>query len=399
MSKTCSLCHSSALTKFLDLGQQPLANKYPTENQFPDEKFFPLEVYVCENCRNVQLGEMVPRALMFEDYYYLSSVNGALVRHFEVLAQELSDAKFVVDIGSNDGVLLRPLKKLGVRALGVEPSVNVSKLAQDEGLETLCAFFNQDTAREVFESHGPADVIVASSVFTHLDDPNAFIEAADILLSEDGSLVIEVEYILHMIRQVQFERFYLDRIFYYSISSMRALFAAHGMVIAQIDPVAQHGGSLRFTIKRAAVAVPAADLESRIATELEVLNTAALQNFGEKCSELTADLVAKLKNWKAENRKVAGYGAPARLSTITNFGQITPDLLPFTVDDSPLKQNRHSPGQHIPIVVSSELEAYAPDILIVFAYEYIDDIRAKTDDAYTYMMPIPLVEIHKVRNN
>jgi len=393
MSKICSLCGSSSLKKFLDLGQQPLANKYPTQEQFADERFFPLEVYVCESCRNVQLGHMVPRALMFEDYYYLSSVNGGLVRHFEALAQELSETNFVVDVGSNDGVLLRPLKKLGVRALGVEPSRNVSKLAQDEGLETLCAFFDQDTARQILESHGPADVIVASSVFTHLDDPNAFIEAIDLLLADDGVLVIEVEYILNMIEQVQFERFYLDRIFYYSISSMQALFAGHGMVLTKIDPVAQHGGSLRFTIKRATAATPAADIERLIAVELETLNTAALRDFGAKCTELVTALVEVLNGWKSEGRKVSGYGAPARLSTITNFGSIGTELLPFTVDDSPLKQGRFSPGQHVPIVTSTELDAYAPEILIVFAYEYIDDIRRKTGNAYTYMMPIPLIEL------
>jgi methylation protein EvaC len=393
MPAHCSLCQSRALTRFLDLGRQPLANKYPRQEQFADERFFPLEVFFCEDCKNVQLGEMVPRKLMFEDYYYLSSVNGGLVRHFEAMAKGLAEAKFVVDVGSNDGVLLRPLKALGVKALGVEPSLNVSKIANDEGLETLCAFFDNESAKKVLETHGAADVIVASSVFTHLEDPAGFIEAADILLSEDGVLIIEVEYILNMIAQVQFERFYLDRIFYYSISSMKALFERFGMVIAGVDPIAQHGGSLRFTIRRASAASPAPELGELIETELQVLTADALKDFGRQCEELTGKFVQALKDWKAQGVKVAGYGAPARLSTITNVGRIGPALLPFTVDDSPLKQSRHSPGMHIPIVASAELDAYKPEILIVFAYEYIDDIRKKTGNKYTYMMPIPLVEL------
>ncbi|MEK1898224.1 class I SAM-dependent methyltransferase [Rhizobium sp. 1399] len=393
MSKCCSLCHGQILNKFLDLGRQPLANKYPKPSDFQEEKFFPLEVFFCETCKNVQLGEMVPRSLMFEDYYYLSSVNGGLVRHFEALAEELKEAKFVVDVGSNDGVLLRPLKGLGVRALGVEPSVNVSKLANDEGLETLCAFFEETSARQVLDSHGPADVIVASSVFTHLDAPAQFIRAADILLAKDGKLVIEVEYILNMISQVQFERFYLDRIFYYSISSMKELFGKHGMVITGVEPVAQHGGSLRFTLMRDAAGTEAPELEELIATELKVLNTVALTDFGQRCRDLTDKLVAGLKRWREEGIKVAGYGAPARLSTITNFGGIDSELLPFTIDDSPLKQGRTSPGAHIPVVAASELETYQPEVLVVFAYEYIDDIRKKTGNAYDYYMPIPLVEL------
>ena len=393
METCCSLCQGQSLHKFLDLGHQPLANKYPKPSAFKDEKFFPLEVFFCEECKNVQLGEMVPRSIMFEDYYYLSSVNGGLVRHFEALAEELKAARFVVDVGSNDGVLLRPLKSLGVRAMGVEPSVNVSKLANDEGLETLCAFFDETSARRVLDSHGAADVIVASSVFTHLDAPDDFIRAAEILLAGDGKLVIEVEYILNMINQVQFERFYLDRIFYYSISSMKALFAKHGMVITGVEPVAQHGGSLRFTLMRAAAGTEAPELQDLIETELQVLNTAALTDFGQRCRDLTEKLVAGLKRWRDEGVKVAGYGAPARLSTITNFGGIDSELLPFTVDDSPLKQGRTSPGAHIPVVAASELEAFRPDVLVVFAYEYIDDIRKKTGNLYDYYMPIPLVEL------
>ncbi|UWR87811.1 class I SAM-dependent methyltransferase [Phaeobacter inhibens] len=393
MSMCCSLCQGKNLEKFIDLGRQPLANKYPKSTDFEEEKFFPLEVFFCATCKNVQLGEMVPRALMFEDYYYLSSVNGGLVRHFETLAEDLQDAEFVVDIGSNDGVLLRPLKNLGIRSLGIEPSVNVSKIANDEGLETICAFFDEASARQVLNSHGEADVIVASSVFTHLEAPNQFIRAADILLAKTGKLVIEVEYILNMINQLQYERFYLDRIFYYSISSMKTLFGKHSMVITHVEPVAQHGGSLRFTLMRESVGSEASELDALMATELEVLNSEALTDFGQRCRSLTDELVAGLKGWREAGVKVAGYGAPARLSTITNFGGIDSELLPFTVDDSPLKQGRTSPGAHIPVVTASELETYQPEVLVVFAYEYIDDIREKTGNAYSYYMPIPLVEL------
>lgn len=207
----CQLCGHDHAVEFLNLGKQPLANKYPTEAQFKAEEFFPLAMYFCSRCKNVQLGTIVSREKMFEDYYYLSSVNGGLVRHFEKLAKKIANAQFVVDIGSNDGILLKPLKALGVRAIGVEPSINVSKIANDQELETICSFFDAATAAEIEKTYGNPDVIIASSVFTHLEEPHDFIEALKTLLTEDGRFVIEVEYIGNILRHIQFEQFYLDR--------------------------------------------------------------------------------------------------------------------------------------------------------------------------------------------
>jgi SAM-dependent methyltransferase len=233
----CSLCDRQNIARFLDLGKQPLANKYPTAEQFATEDFFPLEVFFCDDCKNVQLGTMVSRERMFEDYYYLSSVNPGLVRHFEQLARTLAGARFVVDVGSNDGILLKPLQELGVKALGIEPSINVSKIANDAGFQTLTSFFDAASALHVRETFSPADVIVASSVFTHLEAPADFIEAAKLLLTDDGSLIIEVEYIGNILASIQFERFYLDRIFYYSLSSLKNLFEKHGMYIADAEDI------------------------------------------------------------------------------------------------------------------------------------------------------------------
>ena len=144
----CKLCNAETIT-FLDLGRQPLANKYPKRDEFEGEEFFPLEVLFCPECKNVQLGKIISRERMFEDYYYLSSVNKGLVKHFEELAEELKNSQFVVDIGSNDGILLKPLKEFGVKCIGVDPSVNVGKIANDAGLTTIISFFNSDSVEEI----------------------------------------------------------------------------------------------------------------------------------------------------------------------------------------------------------------------------------------------------------
>lgn len=390
----CQLCGHDHPVEFLNLGKQPLANKYPVETQFASEKFFPLAIYFCERCKNVQLGTIVSRETMFEDYYYLSSVNAGLVRHFEKLAKKLSTAKFVVDIGSNDGILLKPLKELGVKALGVEPSINVAKIANDLGLTTLRAFFDAAAVAEIEKTYGKPDIIVASSVFTHLENPHDFIDAVKGLLTEDGRFIIEVEYIGNILRLIQFERFYLDRIFYYSLTSLKHLFDAHGMDIVDVEGIEPHGGSLQVTVQRKEVSVGQSErVSALLKEEEETLTVANLEDFKNNVDTQIAAFRDLLGRYKRENVKVAGYGAPARVSTICNYGNIGPSLIDFTVDDSPLKYNKFTPGTHIPIVPKAHLDANPPDVIVVFAYEYFDDIRKKTEGSYRYLLPIPPREV------
>jgi len=390
----CALCLQETSVSFLNLGQQPLANKYPREADFAKEDFFPMEVFFCTNCKNVQLGTVISRERMFEDYYYLSSVNLGLVRHFEALAKKLADAKFVVDVGSNDGILLKPLKELGVKAVGIEPSINVSKIANDAGLTTITAFFDSASAAETKKTYGEPDVIVASSVFTHLENPHECIQIVDELMSQDGKFIIEVEYIGNIIRDIQFERFYLDRIFYYSLTSLQHLFDSHGMYVADVEHIEPHGGSLQVTVQRKGQGAGAsARVTELLKAEEESLTLPTLQEFKQKVDASVTAFKDKLKEYKAEGTKVAGYGAPARVTTICNYGKIGPELVEFTVDDSPLKQDKFTPGTHIPIVPKPYLDAHKPDLLVVFAYEYLEDIRKKTDNAYRYLIPIPPREV------
>jgi methylation protein EvaC len=394
MSMTCRLCRVADVVEILNLGEQPLANKYPTEEQFATEDFLPLTVYFCPRCRNVQLGTIVSRERMFEDYYYLSSVNAGLVRHFESLANKLAAARFVVDVGSNDGILLKPLKQRGVKAVGVEPSINVSKIANDQGLATICSFFNSDAAAEIEKSYGKPDVVVASSVVTHLEDPHSFIDTVRQLLASDGRLIIEVEYIGNILRTLQFERFYLDRIFYYSLTSLWHLFDAHDMTVVDVDHIVPHGGSLQVTARRKAQAVTPSDkVVALLKNEEANLTADKFDEFRRKVDTQIAGLRELLAEYKRSKVKVAGYGAPARVSTICNYGNIGPSLIEFTVDDSPLKQNKFTPGTHIPIVTKTHLDGHRPDVLVVFAYEYLDDIRKKTGNSYRYLLPIPPREV------
>ena len=205
---------------------------------------------ICKDCFCGQLNQIIDRSEMFEDYYYLSSVNPELQEHFNVLAEKLKKHDFVLDIGSNDGILLRPLKKLGVNCLGIDPSVNVGKIANDEGLETIIDFFTAKSAKKIIENYGHPDAIVASSIFTHLEEPKDFIEALYNLISSDGNIYIEIEYLSNLIKNFQFERFYFDRPFYYSVTSMKQIFKEKGLSLTEVEKISPHGGSLRLTFSK-----------------------------------------------------------------------------------------------------------------------------------------------------
>ena len=217
----CHLCENKNLKSIFSLGRQPLANKYPeNHNEINSEKLYEMNIMFCEECVSCNLPIDVDRTIFFSDYYYLSSVNKELVDHFNELANTLKNKKFVLDIGSNDGILLKPLKKLNINCVGVEPSENVGKIANSLGLTTIISFFNKQCSDNIVSKFGKPDCVVASSVFTHLENPNIFIKDLKKILSNDGVLIIEVEYLLNIINKMQFERFYFDRPNYYSITSI-----------------------------------------------------------------------------------------------------------------------------------------------------------------------------------
>ena len=392
----CLLCRNETSIEFLNLGKQPLANKYPIAAEFTAEDFYPLTAFFCTSCKNVQLGKIISREKMFVDYYYLSSVNAALVRHFEQFAEKIKFSRFVIDIGSNDGILLKPLIKRGVKAIGVEPSVNVSKIANEAGLLTINSFFDTRAVNDIIAEHGHSDMVVTSSVFTHVEDPHQIIEDVKKLMTDDGTFIIEVEHIGAFVANTQFERFYFDRPYYYSATSLRNLFLLHDMFISDIENITPHGGSMRVTIHKKGYCAPETErFHALLKEEENSLTYQKMQEFRHTSELYVKAFRDKLIAYKKDGLRVAGYSAPARVSTICNFGNIGPDLIEFLVDDSPLKQNRTSPGTHIPIVHKNYLDNNEVNVLVVFAYEYLDDIRAKTTGKnYRYLVPIPPQEIY-----
>lgn len=388
----CRICENRAFP-FLNLGLQPFANKYPgNTKEIINEQKHEMLIEFCETCRSAQISTIIDRSLMFNDYYYLSSVNKELVSHFDEFAEnELKNCEFVLDIGSNDGILLRPLKKMGIKAIGIDPSINVGKLANDEGLETIIGFLNSTTTKKIKTEYGMPDAIVASSVFTHIEDPKTFINDVKFLCDDSTSVYIEIEYLGNLIKNLQFERFYFDRPHYYSIKGVETLFLSAGFVLTSVKEIAPHGGSLRlkFNLKTGSVVVDESVSEF-LEKEQSLLSENAISSFSSTVNREAKAFVKLLESLKAEGKKVIGYGAPARLATITNYCQIDSSLISFIMEDSPLKIGRKTPGKHIEILSSDKMSEIDFDVLIVFAYEYIDSIKVKTSKFNVpHYKPIP----------
>jgi len=387
----CRICKSDKINEILDFGMQPLANKYPKNiNEIIKEKKYSLKIIFCSHCKSAQIKKIINRKLLFLDYYYLSSVNDKLKKHFKNLSKKLIKFDFIVDIGSNDGILLEPLKKMNKIAIGIDPSINVGKIANKKGLKTFIGFFNQEIIKKILKKYPKPDLIVASSVVTHLENPNRFARDIKSFLKKDGVLIIEIEYLKNFIENTEFERFYFDRPFYYSAYTINYLFKKIGMTLYDIEKINIHGGSIRCFVKNNSKIKKTIRCKKIISEELNLLKIQSFKKFKKNIYKETKFLLKKLTNYKKKFKNIIGYGAPARVSAITNIAKIDSKLVNFIIDDSPLKQNRYTPGMHIKIIPRKKNISAEIDIVIVFAYEYFKDIKDKFQNIKVkFYKPIP----------
>lgn len=392
--RKCVICENK-IEKIKSLGLQPLANKYPKDKtEIANEFKSIMDVYYCEKCLYINLPCEVSRDVFFQDYYYLSSVNEELVDHFEILATEVKNfgSKFVLDVGSNDGVLLRKLLDRNIKCLGIDPSENVSDIANKNGLETIVGFFNDITVDQIKVSYGKPDLINASSVFTHLEDPRLFFKNCKNLLNKGGKIIIEIEYLAEIVNKFSFERFYFDRPHYYSLNALVKLAEPFGFTVENAKLINVHGGSIQVVFSEGSSLETSESVRKILKYENSHLSKKDIMHKINLFSNSCKKLVNKINDFKNKNTFVAAYGCPARFSTITNFAGITKNDIPYVIDDSPLKQDRFSPGKHIPICSFNKDERV--DVFIVFAYEYINSIKKQVNNpSVRFFKPVPFQEI------
>ena len=383
----CRVCDKETTEPFLSLPEQPPANELVKDGE--PSTLYPLELVFCPSCHLVQLSSQsyIARQVLFDNYAYASSVPKALREHFIGLAKEIksmvpSDG-LVLDIGSNDGVLLKPLKELGVRAIGIEPARNLAQIANDNGLETIWGYWGMaicDLLGKSLNHPNNADVIVASNVFAHVESIQMFLAHVEHILKPSGTLILEVQYLADMIKDLSFDNIYHEHVYYFTVESMINVLSRSEFYIWKIRHVNTHGGSLRVYAKREMVAPSQKELrtiEPFIAGESD-----AMLDFHDTYVEFEKKVQGRLQKFRHAVRKlrqnkkiVAAYGAPAKASTLLNSAGLNVNDIAYIVDDNPLKQGLFVPKAMIPIRSSDYMKEVPPDYLVLFAWNYANEIE------------------------
>ena len=402
----CWSCGGSQLRSVLDLGSTPLANSLVTEAGLAQtDPVFPLELAFCEECTLVQITDSVPPERLFREYVYFSSYSDTMLEHSGRLVERmvaergLGASSLVVEVASNDGYLLQFYKRAGVQVLGVEPAVNVAKVAIEERrIPTITEFFGDEVAGRLRAEGKRAAVMHANNVLAHVPDLNGFIRGFKLLLADDGVAIFEAPYVRDMVAECQFDTIYHEHLCYYSLTALDRLFRRNGMVIAHVERVAIHGGSLRVfaahdTVTPDATVTAMLDDERRHGLD----GLAYYEAFARRVHALKVVLTGVLRDLKRAGCTIAAYGASAKGSTLLNAFGIGADVLDFVVDRSPHKQGLYTAGTHIPIRAPEALLASHADYALLLTWNFADEILAQQSEYRAaggrFIVPVPEVRI------
>ena len=408
LARKCRFCDSLLRHTFADLGNSPLSNSYLSRDELEQaESFYPLHVHVCENCFLVQLPEHRSPEHIFSDYLYFSSYSSSWLEHAAHYAEQatqrfdLNAASHVVEIASNDGYLLRYFQERNIPVLGIEPAHNVAAVAEAAGIPTIVKFFGVELATELAAQGQHADLLVGNNVIGHVPNINDFVAGLQIMLKPNGVFSAEFPHVLQLMAHNEFDTIYHEHFSYWSLLALDKVFAAHGLVLFDVEELSTHGGSLRIFARHRdnSENVPASRLQELRAREIEAglnrMETYAA--FGEQVRETKRRLLQFLIEAKREGKTIVGYGAPAKASTLLNYCGVRTDFLDYTVDRSPYKQGRFLPGTHIPIGHPDQVRETRPDYLLILPWNLKDEILQQMayvrDWGCRFVVPIPTVEV------
>lgn len=383
----CRICNNKYLIEFCQLGTQPLANSFiKKEDLSKKEKVFPLNLCLCQKCGLVQLSDVVPAKLMFKNYLYIPSASKTRIEHFNELATTIKDMlnlnenDLAVDIGSNDGSLLEVYTQLGVKILGVDPSVNLAKVAELKGIPTINDYFTRKTARKIIKKYGKPKAITATNVFAHIDNIHEFVKGIEILLADSGAFVIEFPYLVDFIENCEYDTVYHEHLSYFGVRTLIKLFEKTSLEIFSIKRMRLDGGSLRvFVQKKKKNSKFYPEIENLIKMELEHKFDTLIpyETFAKNVKKRKNTFLELLSKLKKKKKKIVGYGAPAKGNTFLNYCKITTKDIWYIVDSTPFKQGLFLPGTHIPIYHENKLLSDTPDYIVILAWNFAEEIIKK----------------------
>jgi methylation protein EvaC len=402
----CRIC-ASATEPFMTFGRMPIANGFLKPEEVAAEYFFELAPAFCSHCGMFQIVDQpAPEQMFHENYAFFSGTSRFMQAHFQRFAERVIEKNlagrrdpFVVEIGSNDGIMLRHFKARGIRHLGIEPSVNVADVARAAGIQTVSEFFNKDLAERIVAEHGQADAVLAANVMCHIADLPSVAEGIARLLKPDGVLMFEDPYLGDMIANVSYDQIYDEHVFIFSAASVIWAFGQRGLELIDVMPQHTHGGSMRYVLgRKGAHAVSAAVgqlLVQERAQELDRIET--YMRFKASCEASRARLMETLEDARSGGKRVVGYGATSKSTTVTNYCGITPRHVEFISDTTPLKQGKLSPGAHILVKPHQAFADRYPDYALLFAWNHAAEIREKetqfTAAGGRWIVYVPKVDI------
>lgn len=378
----CRSCGNSATAPLLSLGATPIANSLcASAESARTAPRYPLGIMMCRDCGLVQLADALPAEAIFTtDYPYFSSYSDELRKHSRLHAERITDElalgpqSLVVEIGSNDGYLLREFRDLGVRVLGIDPSPGPAAVAQADGIETLVEFFGVPVARRLRRQGLRPDLILANNVMAHVPDLNGFVAGMSALAGPTTTIQVENPSVRDLVDNVEFDTIYHEHYCYFSSLAVSRLLARHGLTLQDVEHFPLHGGTLRWTAGRAGRAGTAA--RDALATECSIGLDGPdyFAGFRNQVASLQSSLLDLLARLRAEGARVAAYGAAAKGATLLNSSGVQPGMLEYVADRNVNKQGRYMPGVALEIVSPEQLIADKPDYLLLLAWNFVDEI-------------------------
>jgi hypothetical protein len=406
----CRFCAAPLTQVMVDLGMSPLCESFLTADQVNGrESFYPLTTRVCSNCYLVQLEAYVGGEEIFTEYAYFSSYSDSWLEHARKYSEamierwKLGPKSHVVEVASNDGYLLKNFVKAGIPALGIEPAVNVAKVAVEQGVPTLVKFFGVETAKELAREGKQADLLLGNNVLAQVPDLNDFVGGLKILLKPTGVITFEFPHLMRLVAENQFDTIYHEHYSYFSWLTSKAIFARHGLTLFDVEELPSHGGSLRIYARHAEdsskpVTERAKELEAR-ETRAGVWTPEYYKSFDEQVKETKRKILSFLIEAKRAGKKVVGYGAPGKGNTLLNYCAIREDFIDFTVDRNPYKHGRFLPGTHIPIMAPDALRAARPDYVFILPWNLKDEIMKQLafirEWGGKFVVPIPETRVYE----
>jgi len=392
----CRCCDSVNLKRIISLGYQPLANNLLNKAEEKHD-VYPLELNWCSDCFNCQLSYVVEPEKLFSHYLYLSSTASSFVSHFQEAAKSYikefnldKNSSQIIDIGSNDGIALKPFKDFGFyNILGIEPAKNLVEIANKSGIRTINGFLNKNLVREINKK---ADLLLASNVFAHIDDIKSTVECFFSLLKDNGVLIIEVQYLLNTLLDFTFDNIYHEHVNYWSVISLNNFFSKLDAKIFKVEKINTHGGSLRVFITRDTKRKINESVNNFIEKEkkLGLNNFKIYINFSERINKIKNNVRTKIHAIKNEKKSIVGYGCPAKAATALNFYNISKEI-DFIIEDNPLKHGKFLPGVKIPICDKSYVKN-KPDYLLVLAWNFFKEIKKNNKDLCSNIINIKDLE-------